>query len=131
MKFLALIAAAAALKIQKWNNVPSAAQVLATCDANGDGVIDTNEFDNCFTANAPSGLTQAQKDFIENALLNNGKIPVKAFMAVARAQGDSKAEAAARFRAVDTDNDPSAVSVTELRAYLSTQNLTSAQLQSI
>ena len=52
-------------------------------------------------------------------------------MAVAEAQGDSKAEAAARFRAVDTDNDPSAVSVTELRAYLSTQNLTAAQLQSI
>ena len=83
MKFLALIAAAAAIKIQKWTTVPTAAQVLATCDANGDGVIDTTEFDTCFTANAPSTLTDAQKAFIENALLNNGKIPVAAFMAVA------------------------------------------------
>ena len=64
MKFLALIAAAAAVKIQKWNNVPTAAQVLATCDANGDGVIDEQEFDTCFTANAPADLTEAQKAFI-------------------------------------------------------------------
>ena len=64
MKFLALIAAAAAIKIQKWNSVPTAAQVLATCDTNGDGVMSSSEFDTCFTANAPSTLTQAQKDFI-------------------------------------------------------------------
>ena len=85
MKFLALIAAAAALKIQRWNSVPTASQVLTDCDANGDGVINSNEFDTCFTANAPADLTQAQKDFIEDALLDNGKIPVADFIKAAEA----------------------------------------------
>ena len=70
-------------------------------------------------------------DFVEETVLDNGKIPKAAFIAAAEEEGDTSTEALARFNAVDTDKDPNAVSVTELRAYLATQNLTSAQLASV
>ena len=50
MKF-ALIAAAYAIRMtaRSTENWPTAAEVLQHCDTNGNGVINSTEFVNCFT----------------------------------------------------------------------------------
>ena len=108
MRFFAILAIAAAVRLQSETTGPTAKQIFDTCDNNGDNVLDYKEVVACMNAhNIPENK---QKEYGSQAL-KFAYIPKSNFGAVAKGVsaftgGAVSVKAAAKeVKACNTDND--------------------------
>ena len=107
MKFLALIATAAAVRLNAEETLPTAAEVMAQCDKNGNGKLGFGEVKGCLTKAVKKGqMSEADAKKAGDLLLKNAYITENTFTAAAvKDFGATEAEATTAFDHVDTNEN--------------------------